>query len=58
MSSLRMGELSKHGCHANQKTPKMVAKKLLSVYGLLKYVEFHQASGIIEVCWTIYSKEC
>ena len=27
----------------------MAAKKLLSVYGLLKNVEFHQASGIIEV---------
>ena len=36
------------GCHVNKET-KMVEKKVISVFGLLKSVDFHRASGMIEV---------
>lgn len=47
MRHLRTGHQTWLSCQ--RKEAKMVAKKLLLVYGLLKNVEFHQASGIIEV---------
>ena len=36
------------GCHVNKET-KMVEKKVISVFGLLKSVDFHRANGMIEV---------